>query len=109
MVDTTGEEMSIYTTKSIRANANASTMKKTIDPFFESVWGADTTVTLTQYDATGAEVDENGTSHLYTIKLNKLIDGYSTSGVMANPGADKTMKTEKTEAKIMITPPTRAQ
>ena len=75
------------------------------------MWDCDVTVVRTAFDADSVEITDasNATALLYTVTVNKQMDGFSTSGVQASPTADEDKETNKTEASISVTPPPRAQ
>jgi len=111
IVDTTGAKIGFYTTETISADADASTVQDAINGFYSSVWDCDVNVTRTLFDADAVEIDDaaNATQMLYTVTVLKQMAGFSTSGVSVRSTADEDKGTNATEASIKTTPPTRGQ
>lgn len=68
-------------------------------------------VELEMYDASGA-VTNNSTladSMLYTVTVSKLMETFSTTGVMAIPTGDEDLETSATSATLTVTPPMRGR
>lgn len=76
-------------------------MKNAINSYYNTYWGSWITVTLEYLDDDGtvydSSSDANVTTYKYTVKCEKLIDGYSANSI--------TVSKVDTSANIVVTPP----
>ena len=89
------EPPTFYTTETISADADATTVETAINGYYGSVHACDATVA--------------GSGGSYTVTVNKLMRSFSTSGIMALPTADEDKGTEETAATITVTQPVEGQ
>lgn len=71
----------------IAANAPANDFKTSIEGWYSDTFGSSISVTLEKFDSRGNEIDEgddetNWFKSIYTITLNKYIEGKSLSSMM---------------------------
>jgi hypothetical protein len=110
-VNTRSDPVSFYTTWPIRADCGVQCHKNAINAFYSSVWGTSVELERVMYDVDGVETTTFDEADLleYTVTVNKQMESFSTTGIMAMAQKDEDNGYEKTGATITVTPPPRAQ
>lgn len=81
----------LWKSGSISAKASASQFYDAIKSYYSDVWKSGIDVTRDMYDASGnlTTVAANAVSYRYTVKMRKVITGFSTNAVSATPEDSK--------------------